>query len=74
METTIEQLKTKYQAILSKADLIGKKTELKTLEEIKGKKVDHAPGQSKDIADAVAGVVYNCISRTSDFGFILAKK
>lgn len=30
MEIDIEQLKTKYQAILSKADLGGKKTELKT--------------------------------------------
>ena len=33
METTIEQLKTKYQSILSKADLNNKKKELKTLEE-----------------------------------------
>jgi len=32
METNVEQLKTKYQAILSKADLHGKKDELKTLE------------------------------------------
>lgn len=32
MEVNVEQLKTKYQAILSKADLIGKKDELKTLE------------------------------------------
>ncbi len=32
MEINVEQLKTKYQAILSKADLIGKKDELKTLE------------------------------------------
>lgn len=33
METTIEQLKTKYQSILSKADINNKKKELKTLEE-----------------------------------------
>jgi len=33
MEIDIEQLRNKYQAILSKADLDGKKTELKTLEE-----------------------------------------
>jgi hypothetical protein len=32
MEIDVEQLKNKYQSILSKADLIGKKTELKTLE------------------------------------------
>ena len=31
MEIDIEQLKTKYKAILSKADLSGKKNELKTL-------------------------------------------
>ncbi len=33
MEIDIEELRTKYQAILSKADLNGKKDELKTLEE-----------------------------------------
>src|SRR3989339_1300973 len=33
MENNIEQLKNKYQSILSKADLGRKKTELKTLEE-----------------------------------------
>lgn len=33
MEIDIEQLKNKYQSILSKADLISKKKELKTLEE-----------------------------------------
>ncbi len=32
MEINIEQLKTKYQSILNKADLRGKKDELKTLE------------------------------------------
>lgn len=48
--------------------------ELKTLEEIKGKKVDHAPGSSKDVADAVAGVVYNCISNVSDAGFIVSRR
>lgn len=48
--------------------------ELKTLEEIKGKKVDHAPGSSKDVADAVAGVVYNCISHTADAGFIVSRR
>jgi len=33
MEIDVEQLKSKYQSILSKADLNGKKSELKTLEE-----------------------------------------
>ena len=33
MEIDAEQLKNKYQSILSKADLGRKKTELKTLEE-----------------------------------------
>ena len=32
MEINKEQLETKYQAILSKANLLGKKDELKTLE------------------------------------------
>ena len=33
MEINLEQLKTKYQSILSKANLGGKKIESKTLEE-----------------------------------------
>ena len=33
--------------------------ELRQLEFIKGKKVDHPPRGSKDVADAVAGAVYN---------------
>ncbi|MCR4327091.1 MAG: hypothetical protein NUV46_00745, partial [Nanoarchaeota archaeon] len=33
MEIDIEELRAKYQAILSKADLNGKKVELKTLKE-----------------------------------------
>ena len=50
--------------------------ELKTLEEIakgEGWKVDHATHSSKDVADAVAGVVYNCIINTVDAGFLLTK-
>jgi hypothetical protein len=35
------------------------KRELKTLELIKGAKVDHPPKGSKDVADAAAGVAYN---------------
>lgn len=35
--------------------------ELKTLEKVGGKKIDHAPGGSKDVADCVAGVVHTLI-------------
>lgn len=35
--------------------------ELKHLEKIAGKKIDHAPGASKDIADAVAGVTHTLL-------------
>jgi hypothetical protein len=34
--------------------------ELRRLELVKGKKVDHPPGASKDLADALAGAVYRC--------------
>jgi hypothetical protein len=46
--------------------------ELKRLELIKGKKVDHPQGQggSKDLADALAGAVYNCVTASQfSFGF-----
>lgn len=33
--------------------------ECKSLERIAGKKIDHAPGSSKDLADAVCGVCYS---------------
>jgi hypothetical protein len=33
-------------------------TELTTLEKVGGKKIDHAPGGSKDVSDCVAGVVH----------------
>jgi hypothetical protein len=46
--------------------------ELKRLELIEGKKVDHPPKGSKDIADALAGAVYNCISNQNIFSFGLA--
>lgn len=35
--------------------------EARKLEKIKNKKIDHPRGGSKDLTDAVAGVVYNCI-------------
>jgi hypothetical protein len=45
-------------------------TELTRLELINGKKVDHQPNGSKDLADALAGAVYNCILGSStEFGF-----
>jgi hypothetical protein len=47
-------------------ELLG---ELKRLEMINGKKVDHPKGGSKDCADAVAGCVYSCVANTNNFGF-----
>lgn len=35
--------------------------EARKLEKIKNKKIDHPRGGSKDLADAVAGVTYNCV-------------
>jgi hypothetical protein len=35
--------------------------EAKKLEKIKNKKIDHPRGGSKDLTDAVAGVVFNCV-------------
>ena len=36
--------------------------ELRELEKVGGKKIDHAPGGSKDLADAVAGVTHTLIA------------
>ena len=36
--------------------------ELRRLELIESKRIDHPRGSSKDLADAVAGAVYNCIT------------
>jgi hypothetical protein len=44
--------------------------EYKRLELVKGKKVDHPPGGSKDVADAVAGVCYNICARRKVSGFL----
>lgn len=41
--------------------------EYKRLELIKGKKIDHPPGGSKDVCDAVAGVCYNVAKYSSEF-------
>jgi len=43
--------------------------ELRSLELIEGKKVDHPPKGSKDIADAVAGATYNCVMNQNIFSF-----
>ena len=45
-------------------------TELSRLELVHGKKVDHPPAGSKDLSDALAGAVYNCIvGMNCDFSF-----
>ena len=41
--------------------------ELRRLELVNGKKVDHASGGSKDVADAVVGACFNCISNQNNF-------
>lgn len=43
--------------------------EMRRLELIKGKYVDHPANGSKDVADALAGAVYSCIANRSDFQF-----
>jgi len=48
----------RYQPLLS---------ELKRLELVDGKKVDHPANGSKDVSDAVAGAVYNCIVHRNNF-------
>jgi len=44
-------------------------SELRRLELVKGKKVDHPSNGSKDVADAVAGCVYSCLTNQNNFGF-----
>lgn len=44
--------------------------ECQQLEEIKGTKVDHPVGGSKDVADAVAGVCYHCAQGTPGRGIL----
>jgi len=43
------------------------------LEEIEGKKVDHPPKGSKDVADSVAGVVHNIVKNHQSFIGVRAK-
>lgn len=48
--------------------------EVRRLELIKGKKIDHPQGGSKDVADAVAGAVYNCVTNQNNFMFWVGGK
>ena len=48
--------------------------ELKRLELIKGKKIDHPKGGSKDLADALAGAVYSCVTHQNNFMFWVGGK
>ena len=43
--------------------------ELRRLEFVEGKKINHPPHGSKDVADAVAGVVYMCVKNPNNFSF-----
>lgn len=43
--------------------------EIRRLELVEGKKVDHPPLGSKDVADAVAGAVYMCVSNPNNFQY-----
>jgi len=43
------------------------------LEEIEGKKIDHPPKGSKDVADAVAGVVHNVVKNHQSFVGVTCK-
>lgn len=48
--------------------------ELMQLEDIEGKKVDHPPKGSKDVADAMCGVVHNIVTKYQDYhGVVKAK-
>ncbi len=49
-------------------------TELQQLEEVKGMKIDHPRQGSKDVADAVAGVCYQCGKGTPGYGFKVVGK
>jgi hypothetical protein len=44
--------------------------EVKSLEEIRGTKIDHPRGGSKDVSDAVAGVTYHCAQHSPGRGFL----
>jgi len=40
------------------------------LEEVKGRKIDHPPNGSKDVADGVAGVIQNILENSNYFGTV----
>lgn len=49
-----------YEYRINMYELPHYEQEAKKLEKIKNKKIDHPRGGSKDLTDAVAGVVFNC--------------
>ena len=57
---TMKQLMYERALHCPKVELL--ETELKRLELVKGKKVDHPKGCSKDLADALAGACYNAMT------------
>ena len=50
--------------------------EIRRLELIEGKKVDHPPtrGSSKDVTDSVAGSAFNCVTNKNNFMFWVGGK
>ena len=66
-ETLKELFYTNKIRIYDSEDLLY---ELQRLELVKGKKVDHPANSSKDLSDALAGAVYNCVTnQVSEFSF-----
>ena len=65
-ETLKESINTGRIGFYHSEDFLG---ELRRLELIKGKKVEHPANGSKDLTDAVAGAVFNCVSGQNMFSF-----
>ena len=67
-ETLKEQMYTGKFKMYHNPDLMQ---ELCRLELVEGKKVDHPAtvGSGKDVSDALAGAVFNCVSNESTFSF-----
>jgi phage terminase large subunit-like protein len=64
-ETLKEALYTKHIRMYRSQDLFD---EMMRLELVEGKKVEHpARGEGKDLSDALAGAVFNCISDQNNF-------
>ncbi len=68
VDRTIEPYQTLKEMIYAKRIKCHKmpilEEELRRLEITKANKVDHAPGSSKDVADAVCGAVFTCVQDT----------